>query len=93
MSRFAAHFERDKEKVHLRVKVRPARCETNWTHTFTYEACSEPGAGMFIECLETRMGDTLEALRKEAYENGWRDAKAKAAKRSWFSRFWPGVDS
>ncbi len=38
--------------------------------------------------LKDQLENKLEAIRKEAYEQGSKDAKAKRAKKTWFSRWW-----
>ncbi len=35
--------------------------------------------------LQQKLWDTVEAVRKEEYERGWKDAKAKKAKTTWFA--------
>lgn len=52
--------------------------------------CSEPWIAILLyRQLEKEMCDKLEKIRRESYEEGWRDAKAKkSGKKTWFSRLW-----
>lgn len=39
--------------------------------------------------IEKDLSDKLEAIRREAYNEGWKDAKSKkVAKRTWFKSWW-----
>lgn len=91
MGRFALTFIREKSVVRIVTTTHHKGCDKNWNHYFDYNACSEAGAAMLIECFERRMEETLNAIRKDEYERGWADAKAKRAKQSYFSSYWRGV--
>ena len=43
-------------------------------------------AALLCRQLNENLGNKLEAIRQEAYTQGWKDAKAKCAKKTWFSR-------
>jgi hypothetical protein len=38
--------------------------------------------------MAVQLRDALQNIRREAYEAGWKDAKARRRKATWFSRFW-----
>ena len=45
-------------------------------------------AEAMVEVIQTKMWDTLKTIRAKAYEQGWKDAKAKAQKETWFGGWW-----
>lgn len=45
-------------------------------------------AGFVAEAIERQFQDHMEDVRKKAYEAGWKDAKGKRKKQTWFSRCW-----
>jgi hypothetical protein len=53
-----------------------------------WQADKEMLAYLLRDKLQTELGDKLRAIREEAYEKGWKDAKAKRAKSTWFARWW-----
>ncbi len=54
----------------------------------SFDCNAEWAAILLTETIRNRMGDTVEAIRRDAYNAGWRDAKShKASKRTFFSRF------
>jgi hypothetical protein len=52
----------------------------------------ETNSSMLVHLLRDKLHDELNKklteMRREAYESGWRDAKAKSAKKTWFSGWW-----
>jgi hypothetical protein len=55
----------------------------------TWECGTEEYAGFLADAISLRMGNKLQAIRQEAYNKGWKEAKAKKGGRySWFSRAW-----
>jgi hypothetical protein len=38
--------------------------------------------------FQKKLSDELEAIRREAYNQGWKDAKAKTKKQTWFTGWW-----
>ena len=55
----------------------------------TYNCGAEWAAYLLRENINDRMRARLSAIRKEAYEQGWKDAKSKkGAKTAWFSQWW-----
>lgn len=53
---------------------------------FTFHTGQETYAGLLTSHLREKLGDAMEAARREAYEKGWTDAKAKRTKDTWFRR-------
>ena len=43
-------------------------------------------AELVREKIQDRIGKVMERARREAYEEGWEDAKAKRRKQEWFGR-------
>lgn len=54
--------------------------------SFKFGCGSEVYAGLLTEAMRKAFGNAVQAARREAYNDGWRDAKAKTAKRDWFGR-------
>lgn len=38
--------------------------------------------------LDSHLSSNLERIRREAYNEGWKDAKAKVKKKTWFAGWW-----
>lgn len=55
---------------------------------FKWEAGSGAYAGFVSAQMQREMNAGLKAIRKDAYEQGWKDAKAKRTKEEWFSGTW-----
>lgn len=51
---------------------------------FKWETNSDWAAELLANKLRKRVGDAVQAARKEAYEEGWRDAKAKKSGKQTF---------
>lgn len=79
-------FQRDAETV--RVKVESGAAGGGQVFAFLFSAGAEWAANLLISHLRERMWNRLEAIRKEAYLQGWKDAKAHAKKQTWFSSRW-----
>ena len=45
-------------------------------------------ASLRVDSLERQLRTKLSIIREEAYNKGWRDAKAKTTKETWFSGWW-----
>jgi DNA-binding NtrC family response regulator len=48
---------------------------------------SELLAELLVSHLRRRLGNKISEARQEAYAQGWKDAKAKRAKRTWFEPY------
>lgn len=79
-------FKRIDNKVEVQVKhgvlFNDQYFTLNINETYAYQA------ELLTRQLNDQLQKKLEAIRKEAYEQGWKDAKAKSAKKTWFSRWW-----
>lgn len=55
---------------------------------FKWNCNDECYATLLRDHMHERLNRKLAAIREEAYLQGWKDAKAKTAKKTWFSRWW-----
>lgn len=55
---------------------------------FQWECATEAYAGLLSAHMQRDMGAKLKAIRVHAYEEGWKDAKAKRAREEWFRSSW-----
>lgn len=55
---------------------------------FYWETGSNISAGLLSAEMEKQLSAKLETIRRESYEAGWRDAKAKKEKRKYFNLGW-----
>ncbi len=56
--------------------------------TLEWNCDSEVYAGLLADAMQRQTKETLKAIRREAYNEGWRDAKAKRKKATWFGGCW-----
>lgn len=56
-----------------------------WDYTFSHDCSHKAYAGLAASALSRQFHDQIERIRREAYENGWKDAKGRKAKRQHFS--------
>jgi len=56
--------------------------------SFTYNTGAEWVARLLRANIHQRQMSILTQIRREAYEQGWKDAKAHRTKKSWFSGMW-----
>jgi len=80
-------FTRNGTKVRCTVCVSipnlDARC-----FFFEWETGAEYAAGLLSDKAEREMRSELESIRRKAYEQGYKDAKAKARKQTYFATGW-----
>ena len=50
----------------------------------SFECSSEAYAGLLTNLLKETVGEAVRLAREEAYEKGYKDAKAKRGKNKWF---------
>jgi len=65
--------------------------ETNLGSSYwLYWKCSDKQYAMLLrEHIEQKLSRKLEQIRRESYEQGWKDAKSKkVAKKTWFKSWW-----
>lgn len=55
-----------------------------------WECNSEWYAYFVVDRCEVRLWEALKIIRERAYERGWKDAKSKKKKCTWFSGSWMG---
>lgn len=55
---------------------------------FTHNCVHGYLAGLMRDQYERHMRSVLENVRKDAYNQGWKDAKAKTKKATWFKGWW-----
>lgn len=54
----------------------------------SFDCGNEAYAGLLVRAMVNRMEAKLKAIRDEAYEQGWKDAKSNKARSTWFSGLW-----
>ena len=60
----------------------------DYHYNFSIECNDDVRAELLARDMDGRIERAVAGARKQAYEDGWRDAKAKkVAKRSWFSPY------
>lgn len=71
----------------IKVKVKTTVLGGHWWAP-VIECNSEPYASLLRQHMHEDLNHKLEAIRREAYLKGWKDAKAKVKKETWFSGWW-----
>jgi len=56
--------------------------------SFTHNCVHGYLSGLMRDQYERHMQEVLANIRKEAYNQGWKDAKAKTKKATWFRPWW-----
>jgi hypothetical protein len=79
-------FERNVQE--LRVCVDSETGVERSVYVFTCHFSNEATAAIVRDYLHEKLNGKLCLMREEAYNQGWKDAKAKKAKTKWFSRWW-----
>jgi hypothetical protein len=72
---------REGTRVVLRVRLDVV----NETFEWSYDARTEWAATLLRNALSDALSKRMSQAREEAYEDGWKHAKAKKAKETWFS--------
>lgn len=57
-------------------------------YSFQWDTGRNDFACLLSENLKNKMVRDIERMRRDAYNQGWKDAKAKAKKETWFSGWW-----
>ena len=60
----------------------------NQSYLFYWECGRDDFALLLRDNLHSKINGTLMEIRRKAYEEGWKDAKAKTKKETWFSGCW-----
>lgn len=80
-------FEREGAALKLKVSI-VVPGHNSVTYTGSCELDNEFYAGFVQAAIRDQFGDRIMEIRKEAYDEGWKSAKAKrGAKQQWFSRW------
>lgn len=76
------HFERYENKVKVIIEYKTWGYKANlWLY---WNADSEVAADAVVSQIIEQYQTSIEAELKAAYEQGWKDAKAKRKKQTWF---------
>mgnify|MGYP001569010560 CR=1 FL=1 len=57
----------------------------DYTWKFTNDCGNERYAGLAASALQSQLQDKMRTIRQEAYEDGYKDAKAKRKRKNLFS--------
>lgn len=80
-------FKRDGTRVKVEVDSKLAIPKS--IYLFYWEASGEGHAELLVNQLQTKFSDALREARREAYNAGFKDAKAKRKREDWF---WGGLE-
>jgi len=72
-------IERNKTEVLIKVKT-----SIGWTFDFGSIRHDEAYATFLERDISNKLFDTLQAIRQEAYNEGWSDKSKKKIKKNWF---------
>jgi hypothetical protein len=90
MKQFAGHLIRKGSTVELRVSPVPTELYNTEQTTLVYSLMLDVGNPEYAELLKEHfanlLGELMEGERRNYYDRGWKDAKSKKAKHTWFSR-------
>lgn len=83
------HFSHKEKRVWCSVKVYESGSDgvndqTVWLH---HDMCTELEARVFAEKLRDVIHEAMQDAHRDAYEQGWKDAKAKRPKAKTFSGY------
>lgn len=81
------NFKRHITKIELKIEPQISGADS-WYYTFTADFHDEPGAQLVMNAIEDNLEKRLKKIRSDAYEEGWKDAKAKRKRADWFSGWW-----
>lgn len=77
-------FTREETKV----KVSIESGVINYTYHLLWNCTDDVYAELLQRQFQNKMEEKLTAIRKEAYEDGYKDGRGKKAKKSWFKCWW-----
>lgn len=58
-----------------------------WTYTFSWNASGDDYAQLLVNQFNESLENRLKKIREDSYEQGWKDAKAKTRKQTWFGGY------
>lgn len=76
-----------REGTQVKVEIKSSYPLTK-TYLFYWECGREDFAMLLRDNLQGSMNKALERLKTQAYNEGWKHAKAKTKKTTWFSGWW-----
>ena len=76
-------FKRDNTDAVVNISIDVPFCE-KMVFAMCFKCGTAEYAGLLTEAMKQQVGAAISAARKEAYEQGWRNAKAKRGKEGWF---------
>ena len=77
-------FKREGTAIRLSVTV-AIPTAGNWIIHFDCDRGHEINAGLLLSAMEDQFESKVTKAREDAYHEGYKDAKAKRAKKTWFS--------
>lgn len=82
-------FQKNGTKVECKVTIDVPYNPNGGVWTFDFEHSDNFYAGFACDAMGNQMRTAIEKMRRDAYEQGWKDAKSKKVeKQIWFRRFW-----
>jgi len=81
------YLSRNGTLVRCTVHLRVPNYELRLFH-FEWETNNRAFAGLLSAEMDKQLQTELERIRREAYERGWKDAKAKKPKETYFDMGW-----
>jgi hypothetical protein len=76
--------KREKNNVRIDVSLKIPGADT-WYWTFHLSQHTDAEAQLLVNAINNNLEKVLKEIRKEAYEMGFKDARAKRRKETWFS--------
>jgi len=76
------------KRVDKNLEVRIQSGVLNYEYNLTWNCNDDVYAELLKDQFNKHMEKKLESIRREAYDNGWRDAKGHKKRSDWFSRWW-----
>lgn len=73
------------EGKNLCVRVKYDKEIGNWTLTATVDKGREVNAELTVHRFQKELEKKLKKIREDACQDGWKNAKAKRSKQSWFA--------
>lgn len=80
-------FNRKDSRVQVKVSIDIPR-SGNWTYTLDRTESDVPSAQLIVNRMDDVLSNKLKQIREDAYNAGWKDAKAKTKKQDWFAGYW-----
>lgn len=80
------NLRRDEDVV--AIDVQTGHDANSGVFTLSFRAGTQWAAQLLMTHMRDRMWSKLTDIRQEAYNRGWKDAKAHRTKESWFSGRW-----